>query len=137
MAPPGKKFLIHETLQQRLTWDFHGKEGWYIGTAPLNYRCYRIFILETQGEHITKTIQFFPHNGAIPAISSADSATYASRRLADALTNPAPAAPFDLFGAQTMDAIWKLADIFAATGALPNPTQTTRHTRTTVQIPRR
>ena len=48
MEPPGTKILIHETPQQRRMWDFHGKEGWYIGTAPLHYRCYHIFIPETR-----------------------------------------------------------------------------------------
>ena len=60
MAPPGTKVLIHETPQQRRTWDLHGKEGWYIGTSPLHYRCYHIYIPETQGERITKTVQFSP-----------------------------------------------------------------------------
>ena len=36
MAPPGIKFLIHETLQQRRTWDFHGKEGYNIVMSPLH-----------------------------------------------------------------------------------------------------
>ena len=73
----------------------------------------------------------------MPAISSADAATDAARRLADSLANPAPAAPFARFGAQTMDAIRKLANIFATTGAQPpNPTPPTRHTCATVQIPR-
>ena len=137
MAPPGTKVLVHETLQQQRTWHFHGKEGWYIGTSTLHYRCYRIFIPETRGERITKTVQFFPHNGAMPAISSVDAATDAARRLADALANPAPAVPFACFSSQTMDAIRQLSDIFAATGVPPIPPQTTRHTRTTVQIPRR
>ena len=38
MPPPGTRVLIHETLKQRRTWYFHGKEGWYIGTATLHYR---------------------------------------------------------------------------------------------------
>ena len=105
MPPPGTKVLIHKTPQQWRTWELHGKEGWYIGTAPLHYRCYHIFIPETLIERITKTIQFSPHNGAMPAMSSADAAIDADRRLADALANPAPAALFARFGAQTMDAI--------------------------------
>ena len=36
-ANPGTKFIIHKTPQQRHTWDFHGKEGWYIVTAPIHY----------------------------------------------------------------------------------------------------
>ena len=118
--------------------NFHGKEGWYIGTAPLHYRFYHIFIPETREDRITKTVQFFPHNGAIPAMSSANAATDAAMRLSDALANPTPAAPFVHFDAQTMDAIWKIANIFATPGAPPcNPTPPTRHTCATVQIPRR
>ena len=121
MAPSGKKVLIHETLKQRRTWDLHGKEGWYIGMAPLHYRCYCIYILETQGEHISKTVQYFPHNGAMPAMSSVDADTDTARRLDDALANPTPAAPFTSFSAHTMDAIRQLADFFSATVA-PTPT---------------
>ena len=73
----------------------------------------------------------------MPAMSSAYAATDAARRLTDALANPALAAPFARFGAQTMDAIQKLADIFSATGAQPpNPTPPPRHTCATGQLPR-
>ena len=138
MAPPGTKVLIHETPKQWRTWDFHDKEVWYIRTAPLHYQCYRIFIPETRGERITKTVQLPPHNGAMPAISSDDAATDASRRLANVLSKPAPAAPFARFGTQTMDTIRQLAIIFATTYAPPhNSTPPTRHTRATVQLPRR
>ena len=136
MVPPGTKFLIHETPQQLRTLDFHGKEVWYIATAPLHYKCYLIFIPETQVERIIKTVQFFPHNGAMPAMSFADAATEAAWRLADALANPALAASFARFGTQTIDAIRQLANIFAATGAPPIPPQPTRHTRTPMQLPR-
>ena len=105
MDPPGTKVLIHETQQQRRNWDFYGKECWYIGKAPLHYRCYRIYILETWGELITKTIQFSSHNNAMPAMSSSNAATDAARRLTYAFANPALTAPFSLFGDQTMDSI--------------------------------
>ena len=55
----------------------------------------------------------FTHNGAMPAMFSANTATDAARHLADALANPAPAAPFACFGAQTMDAIRQLCEIYA------------------------
>ena len=67
-----------------------------------------------------------PYNGAMTAMSSADTATDAAKSLDDALANPAPAAPFARFGAQTMDAIRQIADIFTATGA-PTPTPTPPH----------
>ena len=56
----------------------------------------------------------------MPDMSSANAATDAARRLADALANTAPAAPFAHFSAHTIDAIGQVADIFAATGAPPN-----------------
>ena len=66
----------------------------------------------TGGGRISKTVQFPPHNGAMRAMSSADTATNASRRLSDALANPVQAAPFARFGAHNMDAIRQQADIF-------------------------
>ena len=59
MAPPETKVLIHETLQHCCTWDFHSNISWYIGTAPLHYQCYRIYIPETRGECIAKIVHFF------------------------------------------------------------------------------
>ena len=87
---------------------------------------------------MTKTVEFLPHNSAMPDMSSAGGTTDAARRLSNALANPAPAAPFACFGTQIMYAIWKLAKIFATTRAPPrNPTPSTRYTCATVQIPRR
>ena len=137
MAPPGTEVLIHDTPQQRRAWEFHGKEGWYIGMDPLHYQCYRIYILETRGERISKTVQFFSHNGAMPAMSSADADIYAATVLADVFANPAPSAPFDRFGAQTIDVIRQLANVFAATRApTPNPTPPPRRTCATMHLHR-
>ena len=85
MAPPGTEVLIHETPQQQHTWELHGKEGWHIGTPPLQYQRYGIYIPETRGERITKTVHFPLHNSTMPDMSSANAATYAARLLADAL----------------------------------------------------
>ena len=62
----------------------------------------------------------------MPDMSSADAATDAARRLADALANPAPSTPFVCFGAQTMDAIRQLVYTCSAskpsTETTPKPT---------------
>ena len=109
---------------------------WYIGTFPLRYQCYTIYVPETRGEFTAKTVDFFLHNDAMSEISSADAAIYLSRRLSEALTNPAPAAPFARFGAQTMDAIRQLADIFAVAGTpTPTPTPPPRRTHTATPLP--
>ena len=76
-----------------------------------------------------------PHNGAIPTISSTDAAIYASRRISNALSNPATSAPFARFGAQTMDVIRKLSDIFSETCTpTPTPTPLPRRTRATTPL---
>ena len=49
MAPLETKVLIHETTQKSQTWGFHDREEWYIGTAPLHYQCYTIYVMETRG----------------------------------------------------------------------------------------
>ena len=90
---------------------------------------------DTRRAH-SKTSRVFHHNGAMPAISSAGAAIDASRRLADALDNPALTAPFAHFGAQIMGAIKKLAEIFSASRApTPTPILTQRRTRTTTLFP--
>jgi hypothetical protein len=61
MAPPGTCVIAHEKPQQRASWDPHGMDGWYLGTAPDHYRCYRV--------------EFFPSNVAMPRTASKDIAT--------------------------------------------------------------
>ena len=40
LAPPGTKVLVHETSEQRGTFDFHVTEGWYVGPASDHYICH-------------------------------------------------------------------------------------------------
>jgi hypothetical protein len=115
LAPPGTKVLVHETPANRQTWAPHGVSGWYIGAAPEHYRCHRMYITTTAAERIAKTVEFFPHDCAMPKTSSADNATQAALDLVDALENPSPAAPFATIGQEQLHAIRKLADIFCDT----------------------
>ena len=54
----------------------HGVVGWYIGPALENYRCYKVFVLETIPDRIADVV-FFSQNVIIPRVSSADAATIA------------------------------------------------------------
>jgi hypothetical protein len=118
-APPGTRVLVHETPANRRTWAPHGVDGWYIGAAQEHYRCYRVYITSTASERIAKTVQFFPHNCAMPKLSSADAATRAAQDLVAALQNPSPAAPFATLGQDQMQAIRQLASIFASVTSAP------------------
>ena len=94
------------------------------------------FAYRIHGESISPKQYSFFHNGAIPDMSSADTATDASRHLADALANPTLAAPFARLGNQTMDSIRQLANIFVATSApSPTPNPPPSRTRATIQLP--
>jgi hypothetical protein len=93
LAPPGIKVLIHETPANRRTWDPHGVNGWYIGTAPDHYWCHCVYVTATRAERIATTVTFFPHNCAMPKTSSADGITHAALDLIQALENPSQAAP--------------------------------------------
>jgi hypothetical protein len=121
LAPPGIKVLIHKTPANRRTWGPHGVNGWYVGAAPEHYWCHRVYLTATRAEPIAKTVEFFPHNCAMPKTSSADAATQAALNLIHALENPSPAAPFVALGDDQLHAISKLADIFR-TNTLQTPT---------------
>ena len=39
LAPPGTKVIVHTKATDRASWEYHGKEGFYVGPAPKHYRC--------------------------------------------------------------------------------------------------
>jgi hypothetical protein len=72
MAPPGTRFIAHETPARRRTWSTHGQDGWYIGPALEHYRCYTVYITKTRTHRIVETDEFFPHKFTLPFPSSRD-----------------------------------------------------------------
>ncbi len=66
LAPAGTKVTIHMKLQNRASWDYHGKTGWYVGPAPDHYRCFRCFIPSTSREIITDTLRFITNKIRFP-----------------------------------------------------------------------
>jgi hypothetical protein len=119
------KVLIHETPNRRQTWAVHGANGWYLEGALEHYWCYRVYATKTRAERIARTVEFFPHYGGMPQLSSADAAIRAAIDLCWALRNPAPASPLTSIGDAQMDAIQKLADTFTVAAAQPAPTKHT------------
>jgi hypothetical protein len=104
--------MVHEKPQQRKTWDDNGVEGWYLGPAMTHYRCYRCYINATKGERNSDTVEFFPTQVSMPALSSQDKAIAAIQDLITLLRNPKPASPFLTYGPKAPAAIETLADIF-------------------------
>ena len=112
LAPPGTKVIVHEAPDARPSWAPHGKHAWYIGLSSKHYRCYKVYVPSTRGERDSDTVQFFPDNGSIPFLSSADLAAYASLDLIAAIKNPHPETPL-FVGDNQLRALTQLADIFA------------------------
>jgi hypothetical protein len=124
LAPPGTKVLIHETPNRRHMWAVHGVDGWYLGGAPHHYRCYCVYASKTRAERIARTVEFFPHYGNMPQLSSANAAIRAAIDLCWALRNPAPSSPLAALGDAQMVAIKQLSAIFNVS-AVPEPKQLT------------
>ena len=42
MVPPGTKVMVHSKPNNRKSWEYHGKLGWYIGPSLDHYRCVKV-----------------------------------------------------------------------------------------------
>ena len=65
-SPAGTKILVHKKLQDRVSWQFHGTKGWYIGPALQHYRCLKCYLPITQTEIISDTVHLIPKHIPIP-----------------------------------------------------------------------
>ena len=66
VALPGCKVVVHESITNRGIWSSYSVDRWYVGIAPLYYRCHTIYILKTRLERIAKIVRFFSHKSNIP-----------------------------------------------------------------------
>jgi len=70
LAPAGTKVVIHMKPDQRSSWAYHGKVGWYVGPAPHHYRCFRCYVPSSGKEIITDTVRFIPGKVTLPTMST-------------------------------------------------------------------
>ena len=52
--------VIFEGHEKRSSWGFHGVEGFSVGPAERNYRCYTGWVPTTEVEIISDTLLFLP-----------------------------------------------------------------------------
>jgi hypothetical protein len=68
LAPPGTRVLVNKNPEKRRTWAVQGVDGWYIGSAPKHYQCYKVYIPKTRAERTAHGLDFVfpqlpcPHN---------------------------------------------------------------------------
>ena len=134
MVPLGTKAIIFVTTKDRLTWDYHATEGFYLGPAMDHYRCHRIYIKETRGERTSDTIQFLPTHCKMPYASSIDEVLAALKNLVAAISKAKPDSPFSLKDDE-VESIKKLAKMFKPRST-PENTIEPSESLTAVESPR-
>ena len=60
-------------------------------------------------------MEFLPEHNKIPGVPNQETATNAALGLIEAISKPAPTAPFESIGANKLQGISNLADIFKQT----------------------
>ena len=86
--------LINEKNHKRLTYAPHSSDGWYLGPAIHNYRCYTCYNIDTGEENTPDTIAFFPDFMKMPNYSTRDMAIHSAAYLAKELQTPRQESPF-------------------------------------------
>ena len=89
----------------------HRKNGWYLDSAPENYRCHKPYIKESAAERIACTVELFPHNYSLPKLSPKHNVLQADADLVKALNRKQPDSILDVIPKQT-EALSKLTVIF-------------------------
>ena len=113
-------------------------------------RCHIVYVNKTRAERIAYTVEFPPEHNKIPGILYQEAETNVALYLIEDIYNPYPTDTFESIGADKLQAISKLADIFRKKSTPQkathkeivlmrrevkhnNPTMTTKYTR--VKIP--
>ena len=77
------------------------------------YRCHYVYFTKTRGDRDSNCVEFFSHNNPLPYNSSSENIIITAHKLAHALQNPAPQAPFSNIRDSQTVAIEKISDIFS------------------------
>jgi hypothetical protein len=112
IAPPGIRVLVHERASTQGTWEPHAVDGWYVGPAMDHYRCYRVFIEETNAERITDTISWYPTKVNIPTATSQEIIVEALSDTPHELCNQRPDNSIVTIGPEQTSVLKKIAKTF-------------------------
>ena len=70
IAPPGSKVVVHKKKEQRASFEYKGKEGWYVGPTREHYRCIKCYIPQSHSEIIADTVEFVPEKIPFPTVTT-------------------------------------------------------------------
>ena len=66
LAPPGSKIIIHKKVDDKDSWSYHGKVGWFVAPVLNHYRCVTCYVPSTHSEVIADTVHFLPEHIPFP-----------------------------------------------------------------------
>jgi hypothetical protein len=96
-VPLGVPVIVYEKPKsQRASWDPHGVKGFYLGPAPLHYRCFNVWVPETNRVRVSDTLSWHPKQFHMPGsnpseiVASAISDLIAALELVSAPLLPPP-----------------------------------------------
>ena len=112
LGPPGCKVVIYEKPSQRNSWDFHGKEGFYIGPSLDHYRCVKVYLPTTKRVRDADTVKFFPKTAPYPNVTMEDFLQQSVEDIITILNKPLQQFPSLEQGNKTKNAISKMANMF-------------------------
>ena len=88
MAPPGTLTLVHKKVDERGSWDFHCKTGWYVAPALHHYRCVQVYLPHTHSVVVADTVRFVQEKVPIPMASTEFFLRQAIENILDVLKQP-------------------------------------------------
>ncbi len=77
IAPLGMKVLVHNTPENRGSWEVHGSPGFYIGRALYHYRCHNVWMKDTRAIRVSNCLAWFPTLVKMPGSSHIEELTAA------------------------------------------------------------
>jgi hypothetical protein len=96
IAPLGMKVIVHDTTEDRGTWQVHGSPGFYIGRALLHYRCHSVWMIDSRAIRTSDCLAWYPTLLKMPGSSPVEELTSAVldvRRLLLKLNERLPGVP--------------------------------------------
>ena len=114
LAPLGCAVQVFKRVEDRGSWAQHYKNGWYIGCAHEHYRNHKVWIKDTNAEHVSDTMHFKHKHVTEIAVTAADAAVDAANKLTNALQGRLPQAIDEV----QMEGLKKLSKLFTRASKL-------------------
>ena len=81
LGPPGCKIIAHAKGSTRLSWDYRGHIGFYVGPAMDHYRCHKVIKIATSAVMISDTVVFQHPTLSVPTLTTTDRIIHCLRAL--------------------------------------------------------